>query len=139
MYAKRINKIWNIHIEVTFAKRFLTENELETDIPTSVSPNWLTGLPLHNFLSFAAFCRSGFSKAMLNTDAIKKWKQEQEAEKRRYKRPHPYKVLLEAARCRPACEQKRIAYTIAESLGAKRLKKRVNDGEFDCPYNLFAE
>ncbi len=115
------------------------KNDLEWDIPTTVTPDWLTQYPLHRFLKATGFCRRKFAAAMRETETFKEWVKEQEDTPRRYKSVHPNQVRIAAARSKPACEQRRMAYKMADEMQARRLKQRVTSGELDCPYNLFAE
>ncbi|SBW04157.1 hypothetical protein KL86DPRO_20268 [uncultured delta proteobacterium] len=135
MYLKEINGIWHLHIEVTLEKPFLKDNGIPMGIPTSVSPDWLKGLPLERFLKFASFDMPAVIDELRGLLSARRFHKR----KKKYTSRELHKMTmglrkLSAAMDYPACEQKRDACKVADIFKDARLKKRIRDGEFDCPY-----
>ena len=135
---RKIDDTWNICIEVTLHNRFFVQNDIPMCIPKGECPHWLKRLPLERFFEFSIFDMLEFRKE-LSEHLIEeqpdcresKCTYEQIQELRRKM------IELESAIRMPTCEQKHIAYKIAEELKLKRLMQRIKDDEFEQPYNPF--
>ncbi len=140
MYLKEIYGIWHLHIEVTFSKRFLKENEIPLDIPTSVSPVWLNKLTPERFINFASFNLP----AVINELRSLLRTRRSRCSKKKYT---PWEIhrmtnglrMLSGSMDYPACEQKREACKVADIFKNARLKQRIRNGEFDLLYNPFED
>lgn len=140
MYLKEINSIWHLHIEVTLEKRLLKASKIPMDIPTSVSPDWLKKLPLERFINFASF---DMPTVIYELRRLLRTRQSCN-NKKKYAPWEIHKMriglqILSSAMDYPACEQKRDACKVADIFKAVRFKQRIREGEFDCPYNPFAD
>lgn len=135
---QKINGIWHLHIEVTLEKPFLKDNKMPMGIPNSTSPDWLRELPLERFLKFTSFDLPAV------IDELRRLLRTRRSPHSR-KKYSPWNIHkmekglqeLSTAMDYPACEQKRDAYKVADTFKDAKFKKRIKDGEFDCPCNPF--
>ena len=138
MYPKKIDGVWHIRIEVRLTKQFLVRNDIPTCIPRGEHPRWLRRLPLENFLEFATFDTYYFVHAV--KELLDYRLREGECTSTQFcALSSRIKELEVAMGTIPACEEKHLAYKMAEDLQAERLKQRIKDGAFNLSYNIFGE
>jgi hypothetical protein len=135
IYLRKIQGVRNIRFEVKFSKDYLKKMGISTIIPDTITPDWLSRIKLHDFVSFGQFLWD-----KLTQDVHRRMRNaELHQEPNRHKRVHPYRVLLAAGKDLPACRQKHVAYSLVRITKKGRLQEKLRGGEFYRSINLFKE
>lgn len=137
IYIKELSGVRHIRFEVTLSKNYLKSKRMPKTIPTTTKPSWLERIKMEDFITFAKV-----DWERLAQEAHKRMRAAEEASQRpgqRFKRPHPYRVLIAAGRNLPACRQKHAAYGMFRLIKKGRLREDFAKGKYQTPIKLFKE